>query len=149
MQSRRRALILGVLANEGLHWLIADASGRAVLVEFDLSRRMVVLDRPGPYELMTNTALQKGDAYVSSVCPRFRLAQPLLEAGLSSTGDMLNMMRSIRRHRVTLPGRSGRPSWTWAIALWRRITASSTTVPTASSWPIPARASTRAAMRSR
>ena len=82
--------------NEGLHWLIADASGKAVVVEFDLNRRMVVLDRPGPYEVMTNTALQKGDAYVSTVCPRFRRAQPLLEAGLSGTADMLSLMRSIR-----------------------------------------------------
>jgi hypothetical protein len=82
--------------NEGLHWLIADASGRAVVVEFDGNRRMVVLDRPGPYELMTNTALQKGDTYVSSVCPRFRLAQPRLEAGLSGGDDMLSLMRSMR-----------------------------------------------------
>jgi predicted choloylglycine hydrolase len=82
--------------NEGLHWLIADASGKAVVVEFDLNRRMVVLDRPGPYELMTNTALQKGDAYVSGACVRFRKAQPVLEAGLSGTADMLDLMRSIR-----------------------------------------------------
>jgi Linear amide C-N hydrolases, choloylglycine hydrolase family len=82
--------------NEGLHWLIADASGRAVVVEFDLDRRMVVLDRPGPYELMTNTALQKGDAYVSATCVRFRTAQPRLEAGLAGAADMLDLMRSIR-----------------------------------------------------
>jgi hypothetical protein len=82
--------------NEGLHWLIADASGKAVVVEFDLNRRMVVLDRSGPYELMTNTALQKGDAYVSGVCVRFRTAQPRLEGGLSGTAEMLDLLRSIR-----------------------------------------------------
>ena len=82
--------------NEGLHWLIADASGRAVVVEFDLNRRMAVLDRPAPYELMTNTALQKGDAYVSGACVRFHTAQPRLEAGLSGPADMLDLMRSIR-----------------------------------------------------
>lgn len=82
--------------NEGLHWLIADTSGKAVVVEFDMNRRMVVLERPGPYELMPNTALQKGGAYVCGAGVRFRKAQPVLEAGLPGTADMLELMRSIR-----------------------------------------------------
>jgi hypothetical protein len=102
--------------NEGLHWLIADASGKAVVVEFDLDRRMVVLDRAGPYELMTNTALQRGDAYVSKACVRFRTAQPRLDAGLSGPFDMLDLMRSVRPNEA-YPYRT---LWTTVVDLGER-----------------------------
>ena len=82
--------------NEGLHWIIADAAGHSVVVEFDLNRKMVVFDRQGPYELMTNTALQKGEDYVIANCWRYRRAKPMLEAGIASNNDMLNIMSAIR-----------------------------------------------------
>lgn len=93
--------------NEGLHWIIADASGKAVVVEFDLDREMVVLDKKGPYELMTNTALQKGEEYVMNNCWRYRTAKPMLEAGIMNTGDMFAVMNVIR---PTSGG--GRTLWT-------------------------------------
>ncbi len=82
--------------NEGLHWIISDASGKSVVVEFDLNRNMVVLDKNGPYELMTNTALQKGESYVTDNCWRYRTAKPMLEAGIADTGAMFDVMDAIR-----------------------------------------------------
>ncbi|MDH4272918.1 MAG: C45 family autoproteolytic acyltransferase/hydrolase, partial [Candidatus Aminicenantes bacterium] len=82
--------------NEGLHWVIADAAGDSAVVEFDLGRKMVVIDKPGPYELMTNTALQKGEDYVTGNCWRYQRAKPMLEAGIAGTGEMLNIMSSVR-----------------------------------------------------
>jgi predicted choloylglycine hydrolase len=82
--------------NEGLHWVIADAAGDSCVVEFDLDRKMVVIDRPGPYEIMTNTALQKGEDYVSGNCWRYQRAKPMLEAGITNSDDMLNIMSSVR-----------------------------------------------------
>ena len=82
--------------NEGLHWIIADASGKSVVVEFDLNRNMVVLDRDASYELMTNTALQKGEDYVINNCWRYRTAKPMLEAGIQNTSHMLEIMNAIR-----------------------------------------------------
>ena len=93
--------------NEGLHWVIADAAGDSCVVEFDLDRKMVVVDRPGPFELMTNTALQKGEEYVNGNCWRYQRAKPMLEAGISSNDDMLNIMSGIR---PTSGG--GRTLWT-------------------------------------
>jgi predicted choloylglycine hydrolase len=93
--------------NEGLHWIIADAAGNSAVIEFDLDRKMVVIDRPGPYELMTNTALQKGEEYVTGNCWRYQRAKPMLDAGIAGSGDMLNMMSQIR---PTSGG--GRTLWT-------------------------------------
>jgi predicted choloylglycine hydrolase len=93
--------------NEGLHWIIADAAGKSAVVEFDLDRKMVVIDRPGPYELMTNTALQKGEDYVSGNCWRYGRAKPMLEAGVRTKDDMFNIMSNVR---PTAGG--GRTLWT-------------------------------------
>jgi hypothetical protein len=82
--------------NEGLHWIIADASGKSVVVEFDLDRNMVVLDKNGPYELMTNTALQKGEEYVMNNCWRYRTAKPMIETGILDSSDMFDVMNTIR-----------------------------------------------------
>ena len=82
--------------NEGIHWLIADASGRSVIVEFDHSKKMVVFNRSGPYELITNTALQHGDEYVLQNCWRFSGLKPILEQGISNMTEMRNMMETAR-----------------------------------------------------
>jgi predicted choloylglycine hydrolase len=83
--------------NEGIHWLIADPSGKSVIVEFDQDRNMVVMDRNAPYELMTNLALQKGEDYVMRNCTRYRTAKSMLEAGIGNTADMLRVMSAIRQ----------------------------------------------------
>lgn len=82
--------------NEGLHWVISDTSGKSVVVEFDLGRNMVVLDKPGHYELMTNTALQKGEEYVTGACWRYRTAKPMLENGIETMDQMFSVMNAIR-----------------------------------------------------
>lgn len=99
---------------EGIHWLIADATGKAVVVEFDLQQRMVVLDKPGPYELMTNTALQLGEDFVMSDCWRYRQARPQLEAGVADMAGMFTIMRAIR------PSGGVRSLWTTIMDLNRR-----------------------------
>ena len=59
----------------------------------------------GPYELLTNTAFQEGeDYYLVENCRRYRKAKPLLENGIHSTADMLDVMNSMRITRG--PGRS-------------------------------------------
>jgi len=102
--------------NQGLHWLIADASGRSVIVEFDLNRNMVALEKSGPYELATNTALQKGEDYVMQHCWRYRTAKPMLEAGVNSSDEMFNVMRAVRA-----TSGAARTLWTSVIDL-RRLT---------------------------
>ena len=91
--------------DEGIHWLIADATGKSAVVEWmpgDL--QLYVYDREGPYKLMTNTACQEGEAYLTENCPRYRRAKPLLERGVNSLDDMLKVMESMRVTKG--PGRS-------------------------------------------
>ncbi len=102
--------------NQGLHWLIADKSGRSVIVEFDLNRYMVVLEKGGPWELATNTALQKGEDYVIRHCERYRAAKPMLEAGVNSSDEMFDVMRAVKQ--TSGPART---LWTSVIDL-RRMT---------------------------
>jgi len=90
---------------EGNHWLIADASGKSVVVEWTPGdHKLVVFDKPGPYELMTNTTFQEGEDYLIENCPRYCKAKPLLENGVHSPTDMLEVMNSMRITRG--PGRS-------------------------------------------
>jgi predicted choloylglycine hydrolase len=90
---------------EGNHWLLADATGKSVVVEWAPGdRKPVVFDRPGPYELMTNTAMQEGEEYLEKNCRRYGRAKPLLEHGVRDSGDMLQVMQAMR---ITAgPGRS-------------------------------------------
>jgi hypothetical protein len=90
---------------EGNDWLMADGTGKSVVVEWTPGdRKLVVFDKPGPYELLTNTALQEGEAYLIEHCPRYRKARPLLQKGPRSTDEMLAVMEAMR---ITAgPGRS-------------------------------------------
>jgi hypothetical protein len=86
--------------DEGNHWLLADASGKSVVIEWDMNKKMVVLDRKGPWELITNSALQMGDPNVVKECWRYRKAMPRLEAGVHGTGQMLDLMNGIRSNTL-------------------------------------------------
>jgi Linear amide C-N hydrolases, choloylglycine hydrolase family len=82
----------------GVHWLIADASGKSVVVEWDLNHKMVVFDKPGPYEIVTNIALQKGEDYVVDHCWRYRLGKSLLaKASVDSPEAMAEIMTRIQQ----------------------------------------------------
>ena len=65
--------------------------------------QLLVYDKPGPYELMTNLSFQEGEEFLAKTCPHYRKAKPLLERGVSDTADMLEVMKAMR---VTGPGRS-------------------------------------------
>ena len=83
--------------DEGNHWLLADATGKSVVVEWTPGdRKLVVFDRGGPYALLTNTAFQEGEAALSQNCWRYRRAKTRLEAGVPDTAEMLDLMKSIR-----------------------------------------------------
>jgi hypothetical protein len=88
----------------GIHWLLADATGKAVVVEWSADdHRLLVFDKPGSYELLTNPTFQEGEVFLVEKCPRYRKAKPLLEQGVRNTADMLEVMKAMR---VTGPGRS-------------------------------------------
>ena len=89
---------------EGSHWLLADATGIAVVVEWTPGdSQLLVYDKPGPYELMTNFSFQEGEEFLVKTCRHYGKAKPLLERGVSDTTDMLEIMKSIR---ATGPSRS-------------------------------------------
>ena len=82
---------------EGNHWLMADATGKSVIVEWSVrDQKLLVSDKPGPAELLTNTALQEGEEWLMEHCPRYRRARPLLEEGVRSTAEMLRVMEEMR-----------------------------------------------------
>jgi linear amide C-N hydrolase (choloylglycine hydrolase family) len=88
----------------GTHYLLADATGKAVVVEWTPDdHRPLVFDKPGPYELLTNLTFQEGEEFLAEKCPRYRQARPLLEKGVRNTADMLEVMKVMR---ITGPGRS-------------------------------------------
>jgi predicted choloylglycine hydrolase len=92
------------LTLEGSHWLLADATGKSVVVEWTPGdHQLLVFDEPGPYELLTNLSFQEGEEFPAKTCPRYRKARPLLERGVSDTTDMLEVMKAMR---VTGPSRS-------------------------------------------
>jgi hypothetical protein len=92
------------MALEGTHWLLADATGKAVVVEWTPGdSQLLVYDKPGPYELLTNFSFQEGEEFLVKNCPRYYKARPLLERGVSDTTGMLEVMKAMR---VTGPGRS-------------------------------------------
>jgi predicted choloylglycine hydrolase len=95
--------------NEVNHLLIADETGDAATVEFDLKRKMVAFRRTEPHLIMTNTAYQEGIDHVRDHCARFRNA----EAALEARGPLhdLEAVREITRV-MRLTGGSGRTLWT-------------------------------------
>jgi hypothetical protein len=85
------------LTLEGSHWLLADATGKAVVVEWTPGdHQLLVFDKPGPHELLTNLTFQEGEDFLAKTCPHYRKARPLLERGVRDTTDMLEVMKSMR-----------------------------------------------------
>jgi len=79
------------------HWLMADATGKSVVVEWNPSDyKLLVFDKPGPWELLTNTPLQEGEDVLVKDCFRYRKAKPLLEAGVRNNDDMFEIMKAMR-----------------------------------------------------
>jgi len=78
------------------HLLIADATGKAAVVEFDLDRKMVVFHREEPYLILTNTAYQEGIQYVRDNCRRYRKAEHMLQSRLDTREEMFAVMQAIQ-----------------------------------------------------
>ena len=77
--------------------IIADASGKAVVVEWNpKDHKLQVFEQPRLYELLTNTPLELGEAAVLKNCWRYRKAKPMLEAGVQDTTGMFEVMKSMR-----------------------------------------------------
>jgi hypothetical protein len=104
------------LALPGSHWLMADATGKAVVAEWTPGdHQLVVFDKPGPFELLTNLAFQEGEELLGEKCPHYRKARPLLESGVCNMADMLEVMKAIR-----LSNGPGRSLWTSVMDLNER-----------------------------
>jgi hypothetical protein len=79
------------------HWLVADASGKAVVAEWNPKNyKLQVFEQPGPYELLTNTPLELGQEAVVKSCWRYRKAKPMLEAGVQDAAGMFEVMKAMR-----------------------------------------------------
>ncbi len=79
------------------HWLLADATGKAVVVEWNPKNyKLQVFEQPGPYELLTNTPLELGEEAVVKNCWRYRKAKPMLEAGVQDIAGMFEVMKAMR-----------------------------------------------------
>ncbi|UCG49370.1 MAG: linear amide C-N hydrolase [Phycisphaerales bacterium] len=89
------------------HLLIADATGKAAVVEFDTSRNMVAFHKEEPYLILTNTAYQEGINYVRDNCSRYRKAENMLKSERGGCDRMLSVMRAIQ-----LKSGNSRTLWT-------------------------------------
>jgi len=85
------------------HCLIADSTGKSVVVEWNPSDyKLLVYDKPGPWELLTNTPLQEGEEALLKKCLRYAKAKPMLERGIRNTREMLEVMKAMRATPGTL-----------------------------------------------
>lgn len=90
------------------HCLLADATGKSLVVEWNPSDyKLLVFDKAGPWELLTNTPLQDGEDALMKNCSRYRAARPLLETGIRNSEDLLAAMKVMR---ITAGG--ARTLWT-------------------------------------
>jgi penicillin V acylase-like amidase (Ntn superfamily) len=90
------------------HCLIADATGKSVVVEWNpKDYKLLVYDKQEPWELLTNTPLEEGEEALMKNCSRYREAKPLLETGIRTPDDLLNVMKTMR-----LTSGSSRTLWT-------------------------------------
>jgi hypothetical protein len=78
------------------HLLVADATGRSAVIEFDLDRRTGVFRAMAGYQVLTNIAYHMGFDYMTRNCRRFREATQVAEAGIDDLDDLAALMRSIR-----------------------------------------------------
>jgi predicted choloylglycine hydrolase len=81
-----------------MHFLMADEAGNAVVMEFDHEGNIIPFykDKNKVYLHVTNTALQEGKDIVRGRCWRYSTAENLLDAGINSIGDLLDVMRAIQ-----------------------------------------------------
>ncbi len=81
-----------------MHFLMADEAGNAVVMEFDREGNMTPFykDKDKVYLHVTNTALQEGKDFVRSRCWRYSTAENLLESGINTIENLLDVMKAIQ-----------------------------------------------------
>ncbi len=80
-----------------IHFMLADAQGKSVVVAFDKDKNLLVFPRRSNFLVLTNTALQEGEEYAYGTCWRYRTATDLLRSGISSVPDVAGVMDAIRQ----------------------------------------------------
>jgi hypothetical protein len=82
-----------------MHFLMADEAGNAVVMEFDREGNMIPFyrDMDKAYLHVTNTALQEGKDICRTRCWRYRTAESLLDPGINTIGDLLDVMKAIQQ----------------------------------------------------
>ncbi len=78
------------------HFLIADASGRSVVIEFDRDKKLHVFPTTECYQVMTNTAFLEGPDYLYQNCTRFRRATDLCALGVTNMEEFWEVVCSIQ-----------------------------------------------------
>ncbi len=82
----------------GNHYLIADKDGKTAIVEWDVDRNLVVFRNKQHFTALTNVAYQEGEDFMLNSCWRYKKAKGMLKSGISNTGEMLNLMKSVQQH---------------------------------------------------
>ena len=77
------------------HILIADKDGNTAIAEWDVDRNLVIFRNKQHFTAMTNVAYQEGEDFMLNSCWRYKKAKEMLKSGISNTGEMLNLMKSI------------------------------------------------------
>ncbi len=90
------------------HFLITDAAGNSVVLEWDLQDgRVIGFVKEGVYQVMTNTSFQIGIDAVALDCWRYRKADELLSLGVNNIEEFFNVIKEIQLNNV-----GGRTLWT-------------------------------------
>ncbi len=79
------------------HFLIADAQGASIILEWDLETfEPIVFEREGLYQVMTNTSMQIGFDEVVKDCWRFSKANELFSQGVSNYEEYFEVVGAIQ-----------------------------------------------------
>lgn len=81
----------------GTHILIADKDGKTAIAEWDVDRNPVIFRNKQHFTAMTNVAYQEGEDFMLNSCWRYKKAKEMLKSGISNTGEMLNLMKSVQQ----------------------------------------------------
>jgi len=83
------------------HYLISDASGKSVVVEYDLDYTPVFFYTEKPYHVVTNSAYQKGHRFINKNCNRFKMGTKKLRQQVNNPSDMFEVMKVMRSDGIS------------------------------------------------
>jgi predicted choloylglycine hydrolase len=79
----------------GAHISIADKDGNTAIAEWDVDRNLIIFRNKQHFTALTNVAYQESEDFMLNSCWRYKKAKEMLKSGISNTGEMLNLMKSI------------------------------------------------------